>query len=110
MLAIYCSAWDEGGAEKWKLHNQEERGTKYASSINLSAQDCKVYRDTIRERGARRPEFERMMQDKSKEKIGEVWAKDHTRLFAFSGDRELFENLCGSKGVKVCFGNEFRLG
>jgi DNA invertase Pin-like site-specific DNA recombinase len=105
MLAIYCSAWDEGGSEKWKLDNQEERGTRYAS-----AKHFKVYRDTIRERGAPRPEFERMMHDIRQEKIGAVWAKDNTRLFAFSGDRELFESLCGSRGVKVCFGNEFRLG
>lgn len=110
MLAIYCSAWDEGGAERWKLDNQEQRGLRYAFSFNLKAKDCVIYRDTLVERGKKRQDYERLRQDIADGKISEVWARGNTQLYLNKGEKEAFQALCQSKGVKVCFGKEFRLG
>ena len=110
MLAIYCSAWDEGGAERSKMGNQEKRGRRYGLSINVPATDCIIYRDTLVERGQERPGYNRLCQDISNGKISEVWARDHVRLHPFGrGEKKAFESLCIEKGVAVSFGTEFRL-
>ena len=111
MLAIYCSAWDEGGAERWKLDNQEERGRRYALSINLPASECVVYRDVLADQGQKRPEYNRLRQDIADGKISEVWARDRVCLHPFGRcEKEAFENLSVEKGVSVSFGNQYRLG
>ena len=100
-LAIYCFVWNEGGAEKRKLDNQEKAGRKYAAG-----RDCEIYQDTSAEVGwVKRPDYERMKQAISDGKIDEVWARDSTRLHPFKGEKEPFEALCKSKGVKMSFGS-----
>ena len=110
MLAIYCSAWSEGGAEKWKLDNQEDRGLRYAVSIKLPATECVIHRDVLTAPGQKRSEYQRLCQEIAQGKITEVWARDHGRLHPFGrGEKEAFEALCSSKGTAVSFGNEYRL-
>lgn len=69
--------------------------------------DCEIYHDTSSEvMWEKRPDYERMKQAISEGKIDEVWARDITRLHLFKGEKESFEALCKSKGVKMSFGVE----
>jgi DNA invertase Pin-like site-specific DNA recombinase len=105
-LAIYCFARNEGGAEQKKLNSQVARGHRYAYSIGRTDRDCVIYREVSAEvPWAKRPNYERMKQDISDGKVDEVWAFDSTRLYPFSGEKESFEALCKSKGVRVSFGS-----
>ena len=88
------------------MDSQIERGRRYAYSIGRTERDCLIYREAKAEvPWAKRPNYERMKQDISDEKVDAVGASDSTRLYPFSGEKGPFEALCKSKGVRVSFGS-----
>ncbi|MGA2762231.1 MAG: hypothetical protein ABSG17_02590 [Spirochaetia bacterium] len=104
-LAIYCFAWQEGGAEKRKLGYQEKVGLIYAWRTGRSDRECRIYRDISGEsHWALRPAYERLKQDIHEERIGEVWALGFARLHPFGTGQEALEVLCRSRNVKLTVG------
>lgn len=105
-IAIYCFAWEDGGAEERKLSFQEKVGRTRTRWRVGSDENCEVYSDATPEvEWDRRPSFERLIQEISDGRIGEVWALGSERLFPFRvGEEKSFEALCKSMGVEVSFG------
>ncbi len=104
-LAIYCFAWDEGGAEKRKLKYQEKIASIFVSWFGWGDEECEIYRDVAPEgEWAARPQYDRLKRDIYERKVSRVWALSGARLHPFGVGREAFAVLCRSRNAEISFG------